>query len=88
MKTPDNPPAFPNDHDTDASHPRLGMTLRDYFAAHAPDMPQDDKPWGEWDVHFTPEDRFEKLVAWRYAYADAMLAARSTPPASGEKEKP
>lgn len=38
------------------------MTLRDYFAAHAP-LPVDTLP-------------IEEHCAWRYKYADAMIAAR------------
>lgn len=62
-----------------------GMTLRDYFAAHAPGMPSDlgalaleaadvdnpDKTHGEKCDVLLP------IVAeWRYRYADAMIAAR------------
>lgn len=48
---------------------------RDYFAAHAPEVP-------DW---FMPEHassmeqshyEMARIVAWRYAYADAMLANR------------
>jgi len=62
-----------------------GMSLRDYFAAHMPDL------FAEWNFHqraeaigVTPDEwakdpignaaRFETLV--RYRYADAMLSAR------------
>jgi hypothetical protein len=44
-----------------------GMTLRDYFAAHAPEPPDwwrgGDKNVGD-------------VVAWKWRYADAMLEAR------------
>ena len=44
-----------------------GMSLRDYFAAHAPNPP---KGWngGEKEV--------EDIIEWRWYYADAMLKAR------------
>jgi hypothetical protein len=45
-----------------------GLTKREYFAAHAPDMPE-----GFNSRH--PElNQMARMVAWRYAYADAMLA--------------
>lgn len=53
-----------------------GMTMRDYFAAHCPPMPdqwfkdsakkRNDPLW-----HFG-----EASAAWAYFYADAMMAAR------------
>lgn len=46
-----------------------GMSLRDYFEAHAPDVP----PW--W--HGGQNNRMSDLVEWRVAYAKAMLEARS-----------
>ncbi len=56
--------------------PFHGMTLRDYFAAHAPGVPS-------WFSH--PKDMMEyeceedwsmdRLVQWRWRYADAMLMA-------------
>lgn len=59
-----------------------GMTLRDYFAAYAPQMPpalneiaklqerRDGKDTSDYGV-------YAKLLAdWRWAYADAMLKAR------------
>lgn len=57
------PQTFQEDYNgnvVQASHP--GMTLRDYFAAHAP-IP---------DRHMALEDH----CAYRYRYADAMLKAR------------
>jgi hypothetical protein len=45
-----------------------GLTKREYFAAHAPDMPY-------WFNSRHPElNQMARMVAWRYAYADAMLA--------------
>ena len=53
-----------------------GMTLRDYFAAHAPAMPE------QWYLD-SPRKKSDPLwhwgeasAAWAYFYADAMLAAR------------
>lgn len=53
-----------------------GMSLRDYFAAHAP------KPTDQW-IADTMGERLPKgshyvnaLVSWAYFYADAMLAER------------
>lgn len=53
-----------------------GMTLRDYFAAHAPAMPEQwfkDSPRKKADPlwHWS-----EASAAWAYCYADAMLAER------------
>jgi len=47
-----------------------GMTLRDYFAAHAPDVPDD---FG-WEDHET--DCVQRIARWRFHYAAAMLKAR------------
>lgn len=43
------------------------MTLRDYFAAHAP------KPPDTWKAN---KHEAENIIQWRWAYADAMLEAR------------
>lgn len=50
-----------------------GMTLRDYFAAHAPRAPAD---WFDIQYDGTPENYIELSVRWQWIYADAMLAAR------------
>lgn len=49
-----------------------GMTLRDYFAVHAREMTE------QWYADYRTEGKtwFEADSAWRYAHADAMLAAR------------
>lgn len=57
-------PAFPRDHRHDGHN---GMLLRDYFAAHAPAPPE------QWHGG---ERKVGDLVAWRWWYADAMLAVR------------
>lgn len=47
-----------------------GMGMRDYFAAHAPEPPHNWRDVG-------PAWRgVVDIVAWRWFYADAMLAAR------------
>ncbi len=67
-------PAFPVDeisqYDNSVCAQHFGVTVRDYFAAHAPEPPN-DFAWkdGETDV-------VQRLVRWRFAYADAMLKAR------------
>jgi len=44
-----------------------GMTLRDYFAAHAPNPPETWK---------AKKDEAANIIAWRWAYAEEMLKAR------------
>jgi hypothetical protein len=65
-------PAFPlRNTDPNDYIPFPGMTLRDYFAAHAPEMPS----W--WVRNYpTTDNSMEIFVAWRWFYADAMLAER------------
>ncbi len=48
--------------------PNEGMTLRDYFAAHAPP---------EIPIWFPPGNTMERFFRWRWHYADQMLAART-----------
>lgn len=67
--------------------PMTGMTLRDYFAAHCPDM-ADEEPKifaDAYDVELPDIKASHKCwskfwltveVKKRYAYADAMLKAR------------
>ena len=61
-------------------HPMFtGMTLLDWFAAHAPPMPQqwfEDSSWKKTDPlwHWG-----EAGAAWAYFYAGAMMAERSKP---------
>lgn len=57
----DGGPAFPS-HGTMGEVAQEGMSLRDYFAAHAP-KPRDHMP-------------IEDHCAYRYRYADAMIRAR------------
>ena len=52
-----------------------GMTIRDYFLAHAPALPD---LWYVRPASTIPsrEVLLREVVEWRTAYADAMLAAR------------
>lgn len=60
-----------------------GMSLRDYFAAHAPQMPaalremakRAEKADGRDTSDFGAAAKYESM--WRWAYADAMLAGRA-----------
>jgi hypothetical protein len=57
-----------NDTKDDFAH---NMTLRDYFAAHAPSKIPD------WFRRIAPGmDEQARYFQWRYAYADEMLRAR------------
>jgi hypothetical protein len=49
-----------------------GMSLRDYFAAHAPEVP-DDFAWSNGET-----DLIQRMIRWRYYYADAMLESRQS----------
>lgn len=55
-------PAFPSEHQTNWSNP--GMTVLDYFAAHAPAPP---------DTWRARNDAAENIIEWRWAYAEAMV---------------
>lgn len=81
-------PAFPLQYDPYVDHPvhgrvhrasigediQEGMTLRDYFAAHAPVAPDD---WNETlAMRATYVDEQMAIALWRFEYADAMLKAR------------
>lgn len=88
---PDNPSAFPcqalGTDGLPCCEADAGMSLRDYFAAHAPIQipcgfpsgptieatPQgsqaDTTPWISWTDA-------ERLVKWRWHYADVMLKER------------
>lgn len=50
------------------SKSEYGMSLRDYFAAHAPEHP--DGGWRGGDC------TAEEIAAWRWRYADAMIKER------------
>lgn len=76
----DGGPAFPSPAVYDPSREQVhaasaygadpGMTLRDYFAAHAPEVPA-DFDWANMECNIV-----ERLVRWKWHYADAMLKAR------------
>jgi len=81
-------PAFPamevRTHDTgDIVHnASQGISVRDYFAAHAPITWQDAIEWldtygGEVVGPWHPERIMDTLVMLRSEYADAMLKARA-----------
>lgn len=54
-----------------------GMTLRDWFAGQAPEMPE--QWWLDTKAQYGGKvgSYAEAIAAWRYFYADAMLAARA-----------
>jgi hypothetical protein len=82
-KTYDGGPAFPVPglHEHEEFN---GMTLRDYFAVHAPAMNQASLELAEALVgRKVPDGRLEKELFWldvdakqRHLWADAMLRAR------------
>ncbi len=66
-------PAFPSEEPSfternDILGYNQGMTLRDYFAAHAPEPPES---WNGGDRALSD------IIEWRWYYADAMLKARN-----------
>lgn len=78
----DGGPAFPTPRYERGDMYSLGMTLRDYFAAHAPITYQDAIGWldchgGEVVGPWNPETVMAVLVDLRNDYANAMLEARS-----------
>lgn len=85
---PENPPAFPMGyHPEGNSADQSGMTLRDYFAIHAPsdevdNMFVDDKVWcanliGIEGQHYDCRIHYKLVISkLRYQYADAMLHQR------------
>ena len=97
----DGGPAFPYafQHEDDQRFIKegfaSGMTLRDYFAGQAPEVPEWFPPnewtteeavnrptrespgWMTMEIVEHVEPHIEHLVRWKFAYADAMLAARS-----------
>ena len=61
--------AFPHPHGL-----HDGMTVREYFAAHAPEMP---KWFSDSHYHSRVDEKLALIAEWRWAYADAMIAGRS-----------
>lgn len=81
-----NPPAFPSPDERDADGCGIregssGMTLRDYFAAHA-DV-EAYSPFATYEMANgrppTLAELTDYIATIRYLEADAMLAERSTP---------
>ena len=64
-KQNDGGDAFPTLYDSDGGVRYPGMTLRAYFAAAAPTMPEG---WGA--VNRDPQ---EEMACWSVAYADALI---------------
>ena len=64
-----NEPAFPNAVPEEFFHVQSGMTLRDWFATHAPPPPT--TWWGG------SAPGCSGYALWNYQYADAMLAERT-----------
>jgi len=65
--------AFPReDYQIDSGRGQPGMTLRDWFAGHAPEMTEQ---WFK-DSAGDGQHWLEAQAAWSYAYADAMIAER------------
>jgi len=77
-----NPPAFPLSfvaHPTEETFIAKGMTLRDYFAAQAMQAMLSNLEFlvrvsADQDVGDSPKERLSNVA---YAYADAMLKART-----------
>lgn len=68
-----------------ADKPMTWMTTRDYFAAHAPDVPE----WFQPDIlalgHKVPVQQMERMKEWRYFYANVMLAEPEKSPEMPQK---
>ena len=68
----DGGPAFPRTEvgTEGGCFPFSGMSLREYFAAHAPPPPSG------WIGDRKDKNEIYAMLEWRWFYADAMLAAR------------
>ncbi len=66
-----NPQAFPSLKNDSIYTQDKGMTLRDYFMAHCPEVP-------DWYYNWKSTCDNDEIVyfSWRSYYADAMLAER------------
>lgn len=71
MKVEDGGPAFPCPTDRQDIQPWTGMSLRDYFMAHAPSPPA---AWLVNEAHLHPAIA---EAEWRRQYADALLSSRA-----------
>lgn len=67
--------AFPNEGFNGWGEPQQGMTLRDYFAAHALGGLL-VRNWGDPTTGLPPENVHELWAKAAYMTADAMLKAR------------
>ena len=65
-------PAFPQPTNSTLSWD--GMTLRDYFAAHAPECP--DTWLSRYPMERGWRGEARAIADWRFEYADEMLKAR------------
>lgn len=86
MSEPNGGPAFPSiKYKIDEGHwegryeieaQYHGIDLRDYFATHAPPMPE--QWWEDTKASYGGKvgSYAEAISAWNYFFADAMLAAR------------
>lgn len=78
MKKYDGGPAFPGPVNVEAKQVWAqypGVSMRDYFAAHAPITVADAMKSFE-EAKLTHAQLFKRIAQMRYAYADAMIAAR------------
>jgi len=59
-----------------------GMTMRDYFAANAPLVPDWFLPADYQNAHLNEDNKAlaERWFAWRWFYADQMLVGREVQP--------
>ena len=75
---------------TDQGAVQPGMTLRDYFAAHAPEVPEwypvNKDPFYlakasnlEDDDLFTDKDDEDRTISWPYYWADEQMKIREKP---------
>ena len=66
-------PASTDEHERRCNHfdAQSGITVRDYFAAHAPPSPA--------RIYGDCENNLDELVQWNYEYADAMIRQRNLP---------
>ena len=79
----DGGPAFPLDSiPTNCPKVPTGMTLRDYFAANAPVVPDWFLP-ADYDNAYLNQDNkalADRWFEWRWFYADQMLVGREVQP--------
>lgn len=81
MTKPNNPSAFPIAFDGrfGAYEAAPGMSLRDWFATHAPEPPA--RWWGGGSTNCAG------FALWNYQYADAMLSEREKSLSHSEGEE-